>query len=115
MVYGELDGSSFAFEYIKRKSEIQKLATWQAIPGMKYSDVKQELIYTLWRAVDTYRPEVGTTLGQWWWAIWMRRKSDLIEAYFAKKNPHPDLYDPEVLAELHQEVATAFEPMIALE
>lgn len=50
----------------------------QRIPGMEADDVKSEMLLALWRAHRSWDPAVGATIEQYWWAVWTRRRVDLI-------------------------------------
>lgn len=104
--------SDFAITLESKQREINRLANVQKIPGMTYDDVRAELQEVLWKAWSTYDPKVGTTLGQYWWQLWIRRKGDLIAAFFAQHRPErvTDAVDVAVLAE----VADAMSPFLSL-
>lgn len=112
---GEIDGSDFAITFAERKQEIERLAYGQTIPGMTREEVQAELHEVLWKAWSTYDPRRGTTLGQWWWALWIRRKGDLIAAFFAQRNPAPHMADREDLTAILGEVAAAMDPFLTLD
>lgn len=101
----EAGESRFASEYAGRQAEIRRLARIQRVPGMDPDDVEAELGVCLWRACMTYREDQGTTLGQLWWAIWMNRKADLIDAYFVQKRIHPVPMSPDEVTELVDSLA----------
>lgn len=90
----------FMEQYAERRSELARLARTQRVPGMEQDDVHAELSLCLWRACQTYDPASNVKLGQWWWAIWMNRKANLIEAYFRLRRVHPTPMTPDKVVDL---------------
>lgn len=66
-------------------SEIRASSRNQKVPGLTASEVHAEMMVCLWRAQRTFRKSMQLTIEQYWWAIWMNRKADLIAWYFAAK------------------------------
>lgn len=71
--------------HVQLALRMERQCKTQRIPGMNSDEVYAEMLYTLWKAWETYDSEVGTSVEQWWWVLWVRRKSDLIESFFAHK------------------------------
>lgn len=105
MALGARDGTDFAFVYRQRADEITRLSHTQRVIGMEPGDVESELTECLWKAMQTYNPDSGLTLGQYWWSIWMHRKADLITAHFAKKCLHALPMSPEDIEDLGEALA----------
>lgn len=76
---------TFSYLYERLHADIVRASFHQHIPGMTQEEVAAEMIVCLWRARRTYRKGHGVTLEQYWWAVWMHRKSDLISYFLSQK------------------------------
>lgn len=74
------------------KSDIAVTALAQKVPGMDYDDVVSEMTICLWKACESYS-HGATSLGAYWWSLWLNRKADLIRQWYASKRVHPILTD----------------------
>jgi DNA-directed RNA polymerase specialized sigma24 family protein len=83
-------------------NEIQRLAYRQQVPGMDPDDVANEMLIVLWKASRSFKAEQGS-FGTYWWSLWLNRRSDIAEAYHARKRvkaiptgtvPDTVVYDP---------------------
>lgn len=74
------------FDSLYREMEpaIRRASRYQWIPGMEPEDVFAEMTAVFWRAWQTWDPNRGS-LSRRWWSMWLCRKADLIESYFAAK------------------------------
>jgi hypothetical protein len=69
-----------------RQQRIAKHANTQRVPGLAPDDVAQELTACLWRAFTTFTGEYSESrFNKYWWSIWLNRKADLIDHFFAGK------------------------------
>lgn len=110
-----MDTGDFAEVLSDRAEELARLSYTQKVPGLEREDVHQELVATLWKAWTTYTPESGTTLGQWWWVVWIRRKADLIEAFFARKNRFTTApFTDDHLESLAVQIGDSMEPLVSV-
>lgn len=67
----------------KLDKEISKTAARQYIPGYTPEEIKAEMVECLWKAYTTYDRSKNIKLEQYWWAIWMNRKSNILKASYA--------------------------------
>lgn len=81
--------------YAKYAPEISLLAKSQRVPGLDPEDIASEMTVALWKATTSYQPDSGLSFGQWWWSLWLNRRSDLSEAFYASKRIHPTPMDPQ--------------------
>jgi DNA-directed RNA polymerase specialized sigma24 family protein len=68
---------SFEKEVRRLRTTIKKQAHSAYLPGFEFDDIESEMTMTLWKACNTYDAGVGTSIDQWWWALWRRRAIDL--------------------------------------
>lgn len=73
--------------WARYEHEIGRLSKTQYVPGMDADDVASEMSICLWRATQTYKSG-ATTFGAYWWSLWLNRRSDIADAYYAIKRAH---------------------------
>lgn len=83
--------------YARYASEISLLAKSQHVPGLDVEDIASEMTVALWKATQTYDNDSDLSFGQWWWSLWLNRRSDLSEAFYAAKRVHPTPVDPQAV------------------
>lgn len=86
-------GMDFQDTYALYRRDIRVSALSQKVPGLDYDDVVSEMDICLWRACETYKKGTGTSFGSYWWSLWLNRRSDIAQAYYANKRVHPVLSD----------------------
>lgn len=74
--------------YARYVPEIRLLSKTQRVPGLDPDDVASEMTVALWKASTTYQEGSTLSFGQWWWSVWLNRRSDLSEAFYAAKRVH---------------------------
>lgn len=84
--------------YADYAQEIRRLSATQFVPGMEPEDVASEMMVALWKASQSYNPRGRLSFGQWWWTVWLNRRSDLAGIYHATKRIHPVPVEDAVLS-----------------
>lgn len=84
----------FEVAYPMYRHEIDALSQ-RSFLDLDPDDIAAEMTVALWKATQTYDPaKTDTPFGAYWWSVWKNRRSDLAEAYYARKRLHPDLVEP---------------------
>lgn len=52
---------------------------------MDPDDVMSEMLLTLMKAHETFDEDSGLDIGQYWWSIWKRHRSNLVRNYYRIK------------------------------
>lgn len=71
--------------HAKYAPQISLLARRQHVPGLEPDDVASEMTITLWRAYTTFSNDSQTSFGSYWWTLWLNRRSDIAQSYYAGK------------------------------
>jgi hypothetical protein len=87
----------FGEQYEKYRRQVKVLARLQRVPGLDADDVEVEMLVCIWKAVQTFDPSNGLDFGGWWWTLWLNRRSDISEAFYADKRPRPLSCDPAIM------------------
>lgn len=78
---------SFGDIYEQAESELYQLAHSyrQRVIGMSPDDIHAEMMVCLWKARRTWKRDTGVPFMSYFYAIWVRRKADLISFQLAQR------------------------------